>query len=207
QDRVDDFARAVLQARPLHHFMDQADPPGFGCAEAFAGQGVATHLSDRHRVVELRDDDAGVQAPAGLGDREHGVVGGEHHIACGDDAGAAAEAAALDHGHDRYRQVVEAIDRLGRLARDLEVHGFVLGTNGGDPLEVGARLEVPTVATQQHGAGPGDVREPVEGGEDAVDHGAVVCVVDRGPVQGDGDDATVVDRSEDGGFGHGKSPG
>src|SRR5690606_33475275 len=155
----------------------------------------------------LRDDDAGVQAPARFRDREHGVVGGDHDIAGRHDSRAAAEAAALDHGNHRHRKMVEPGHRLGRLARDLEIDGFVLLPDRQDPLQVGARLEVAAIAAQQYRAGAVDVGQAVERREDPVDHRAVVGVVHLGTVEGDGDDATVVGRDEDGDFGHRETPG
>jgi len=63
--------------------------------EAFAGQPYsAANCRTPMASLSWHDDRRG-QAPAHLGDRERGVVGGDHHVAGGDEPGAAAEAAAL----------------------------------------------------------------------------------------------------------------
>ena len=87
-------------------------------AEALAGQRVAAHLAHRDGVAELRQDDGRRQPPAHLGDGEDGVVGGDDDVAGRNDAGAAAEAAALHQRDRRHGQPVEAVDGLGRGAAD-----------------------------------------------------------------------------------------
>ncbi len=73
-----------------------------------------------------------------------------------------------------------------------------------DPAKVGAGLEVPAVAPEQHDAQLRAGAKLVHGREQALDHVAVVGVADLRPVERDGGDAARVDVVEDGSAGHGK---
>src|SRR5215813_6393776 len=88
-------------------------------AESLARQGVAAQLSHRDGIAQLRDDDGSRQSPAHLRDREQGIVGGDHDIAGGNDASAAAEAAALEAtvgtGRRLSRSMAWAVARLTRM--------------------------------------------------------------------------------------------
>src|SRR5262249_38071708 len=68
---------------------------------------------------QLWDDDGRRQSPAHLRDREQGIVGGDHDIAGGNDASAAAEAAALEAtvgtGRRLSRSMAWAVARLTRM--------------------------------------------------------------------------------------------
>ena len=152
QQLLHDFCPRRLQLRQRHHLMHQPDAPGLLRAKALAGQCVAADLADADGVAELRDDDGGRQAPAHFGDREQRIVGGNHDIAGGDHAGAAAEAAAL-HQRDRGdRQRIQPLHGFERRARHRLVFFRRFRPHAVDPFQVGAGLEMLAVALQHHDA-------------------------------------------------------
>ena len=139
-----------------HDLVREADAQRLGRAEALAGQRIAAQLAHADGVAELRKDDGRGQSPAHLGDREDGVVGGDHDIAGGDDAGAAAEAAALHQRDRRHGQPVEPVDGLGRGAAD----AYVLLSRGGRltaaiHLRSAPAWKCRPLPLQQHGAQAG----------------------------------------------------
>ena len=108
------LAPAAFQLGQRHHLVHEADAAGIIRAKTLAGQRVAADLADADGVAELRDDDRRGQPPAHLGNREQRIVGRDHHVAGGDDAGAAAETAALHQRHRRNRQSCSAAAPLRR---------------------------------------------------------------------------------------------
>ena len=81
QELVDDALAGRFQLGERHDLVHQADAVRLLGVEAFAGQRVAAHLAQADGVVELRDDDGAGDADAHLGDREVGIVGGDHDVA------------------------------------------------------------------------------------------------------------------------------
>src|SRR5690606_13197652 len=125
----------------------------------------------------------------------------DHDIAGSDDAGAAAEAAALHQGDRGCPQLVQASHGRAGVARGLLVLGLRLRRDAADPLQVGAGLEMPSVAAQDHGPQVPVGLERIEAGQQAADQRLVVGVVHFGAVERDGGDAAGVDVAEDG-IGH-----
>src|SRR6516165_8388423 len=96
-----------------YHLMHQTNALRLFGAEPLAREGVAAQLPHGDGIAQLRDDDGSRQSPAHLRDREQGIVGGDHDIAGGSNAGAAAKAAALHEGYRRHGQTVEPVDGFG----------------------------------------------------------------------------------------------
>src|SRR4051794_19054507 len=84
-----------LEVGQRNDLVRQPESAGFVGIEALAGQRIAAQLAYADSIRELRSDDRGVQSPAHLGDREHGVVGGEHDIAGRHHAGSSTKTTAM----------------------------------------------------------------------------------------------------------------
>ncbi len=100
----------------------------------------------------MRHDRQGSKSPARLGDREDGALVRNHYIAGGHDPGAAPEAAAMNQGDDRLRQLRQAKDRIGGAARD---GNALLGREAAqrvDPGQIGACLEVTALPADHNNA-------------------------------------------------------
>ena len=97
-------APAACKLGRRHHLVHETDAARFRSVEALAGQRIAAHLAHADGVVELRNDDRGGQPPAHFGDGENRVVGRDHHVAGGEEAGAAAETGALHQRDRRHRR-------------------------------------------------------------------------------------------------------
>ena len=112
-----EFINGPLELGAWHDAVDEADPERLLRRERtarqhqLAGEGW-TDLADEPWDAAPRQRDAQVD----LGDREHGVVGGDSQVAHTGEHHAATDARALD-GRDRHRR--HAIHRLGHQSTEV----------------------------------------------------------------------------------------
>ena len=103
---------AILRTRAFssaarHHVVDQAHGFGFGGADAPAGQDQVHGVLQGHGAGESLQPATAQrgEADARFGQRELGVVGGNRHVAGGDDLRASTERESVHRGDDGLHQV------------------------------------------------------------------------------------------------------
>ena len=199
------FAATLMAARRGGHGDDlvhEADAARLARVEALAGERVASQLADTNGIGKLRDDDAGHQAPARFRDGEDRVVGGDGDVAGGDEAGAAAEASALDQRDGGDGEPLESAGGVRGQPGDAEVLGGGGGGHFVAPAQVHTGLEVPAVASEDDDPNAGASAEVVHRRVERGDQVAIVGIVDLGPVEGHRRGPAPVDLPQDGRVGH-----
>jgi hypothetical protein len=169
----------------------QADLPRPGRLESHAGE---EQFSCR-RSADLREhvgrDRRRHQPEFHLGEPEHGVVGGDHDVADGHQAGAAAERRPVDPADERNRQRVERFEKRREARRIAQVLLAREGDGFGHPRQVrarGKRLACPGEHGHAHIVAARQAARPVR---ELGNQRRVEGVSHVGPVEGDVLDKTL----------------
>ena len=184
--------------------VDQTDPPGFVGIEALAGDAVATQVAHADRRAQLRDDRRRDHAPAHLGQREARGFGRDRHVArrrpC----------------RPRRRSRRRGPERASVAGRRSERASPAVVRRENATLSSSAK---PATSRSQARSAPawkclplarrtssrtrGSRGERRDRRAQRVDQGAIVGVVNLGPVQRDRRHAPLVDRGQHDARGHG----
>src|SRR5262245_48434209 len=168
--------------------MHQPEPQRFRGRDALARKPVTAKRPVPHSANEERHDAEWRHADAHFGNREERRFGRDRNIAAGDEAGAAADSAALHDSHRRLWQGVECDEHIaqrGRRARRRLRRG--LAAAGG---EIGASAEMSSTAAQHHDAHVVVGAQCLELIGELIEHRLVESVAAVGPIERDGCDAS-----------------
>ncbi len=121
EEAADDAHARRLELGARDDFVHEPDASRLLGAEPLAGERIAAQLTHADGVGELRNDDGRRQSPPHLGDREDRVIRRDRDIAGRDDAGPAAEAAAVNERHGGHRHAIEPPHGLRGSSRHADI--------------------------------------------------------------------------------------
>ena len=171
-------------------------PQGLRRVEPFRRQEVAPRRPLADGGHDIGRDHGRDQAEPNFGQAEAGRLGRDGDVAASDQPDAAAEGRALDPRHGRLGQEVQHPHQLRQSAGIAQVLGVAVTGHPLHPAEIGAGGKALAFRPQHDRPDLVVVAQPAQNVGQVGDHGIVEGVMDLGPVQGDGCDASSRIRSE-----------